>query len=83
MTVSVVIIQKRPLRLTKIEANFFNSLRKIECLISDLLLQGFPSQLISYDRPDETGPKVSEFYTTEISDPDKLKAKRDCLRVSV
>ncbi|XP_025088078.1 uncharacterized protein LOC112560429 isoform X3 [Pomacea canaliculata] len=35
--------------------------------------KGFPSQLISYDRPDETGPKVSEFYTTEISDPDKLK----------
>lgn len=38
------------------------------------------SELIFYDRPDQEGPKHSEFYTTPVPDPDSLK---DCLSRAV
>ncbi len=33
------------------------------------------SQLVFYDRPDTTGPKVSNFSLTESHHPDQLKVK--------
>ncbi|XP_028397002.1 uncharacterized protein LOC114520855 [Dendronephthya gigantea] len=37
------------------------------------ILQDRPSELISYSRSDQSGPKLSEFYITEIPKPEDLK----------
>ncbi|CAB4001389.1 Hypothetical predicted protein [Paramuricea clavata] len=37
------------------------------------ILQERPSQLISYSRSDQSGPKLSTFYITEIPKPEDLK----------
>ena len=37
------------------------------------ILQGQPSQLISYSRSNKSGPKLSEYYLTEIPKPEDLK----------
>lgn len=36
-------------------------------------LQGVPAQLVFYDRKDESGPKLSEYNITEITDPESLQ----------
>ncbi|XP_022301093.2 uncharacterized protein LOC111109301 [Crassostrea virginica] len=43
-------------------------------------IMGAKSELIFYDRPDQEGPKHSEFYTTPVEDPTSLK---ECLKRSV
>lgn len=36
-------------------------------------LKGAPSELIFYQRPDQAGPKLSQYFKTEVPDPDSLK----------
>ena len=43
--------------------------------ISLFLLQGAPSQLIFYDRKDESGPKFSEYHITQITDSEGLQVR--------
>ena len=35
--------------------------------------QGTPSQLIYYERPDESGPKLSDYHVTLTEHPEDLK----------
>ena len=43
--------------------------------ISLFLLQGAPSQLIFYDRKDESGPKFSDYHITQITDSEGLQVR--------
>ncbi|XP_076116156.1 uncharacterized protein LOC143083749 [Mytilus galloprovincialis] len=36
-------------------------------------IEGKTAQLIFYDRPDQTGPKFSDYNITEVANPDSLK----------
>ena len=63
-------LSDQPLRIIYQEDTFFNTEKgrlKLRILTPDL------GQLIYYERPDQDGPKRSDYYLSETRDPESLK----------
>jgi adenylate cyclase class IV len=61
------------LRVLQVKVSLQTILNLESLLKPNTLLQGTPSQLIFYERPNADGPKVSDFHISEVNNPDQLK----------
>ena len=61
-------------RLNTSNLSFWLSGRLIPTFFHFLIFQsGVPSQLIFYERKDDTGPKISDYHIAQVTDPEGIQ----------